>query len=146
MIFRGYLDDGRPFITTYFLFPITRNSGYVECLFDTGADATTLNGADAQLLGFNTSSLQPAGQAQGVGSAPKFAIGTIGFAILTNDRHKDIAFRLSDCHVIPTLLYSVLGRDILQQAKLNFDNYSVTLFTSHLEFMVKQIANRFMST
>jgi hypothetical protein len=65
--FVGYFDKlGRPFITAYVFFAETKNEGNIEFLIDTGSDTTVLSGADATLLGIDTSELSIVGHTQGV--------------------------------------------------------------------------------
>jgi hypothetical protein len=130
--FIGYLDNlGRPFITIYVIFPTLKNEGNVDFLIDTGSDSTVLSGADANLLGIETSALAPVAYTRGIEGTdvPKLGIPATGTLILTADDTKTKELLLPQSEVIQNLALSLLGRDVIQQFKLYLDQRSTYLST-----------------
>lgn len=128
MRFSGHLDkDGRPFITLYVNFPVRHAEGNVDFLVDTGSDSTALNSADAFTLGLRN--LTYIGPSEGVGTTDAYDVGARGYVVFTDTAGKTTALWLPMSIVLKDVRYSLLGRDIIQQFKMHFDNASVFLET-----------------
>ena len=120
----SYFDaESRPFVNALITLPRFGVSGWVAFLIDTGSDDTCLNPDDGRNIGCSFDDLVNPVEFAGIGGAHTYYIepATValreGVAAFTFD----IAISISRPHPVADELPSLLGRDIINRLRMDYD-------------------------
>ena len=121
----SYFDaEGRPFVRTYLTIPrlgvVNRR---VTFLIDTGSDDSCLNPYDGQRVGCPFDDLVNPVEFAGIGGAHTYYIEPATVALREGDAAFtfDVALSISRPHPVADELPSLLGRDIINRLRMDYD-------------------------
>ena len=123
-MFAGYFTaDGRPYVEGRLALPRLRVGGRVHFLLDTGADTTILHPDDGIDLRCPFDALENPAEFVGVGGALLYymepAVVTFGTGLAAEEF--GLAISIAKPHPVTDGLDSLLGRDILNRLRMEYD-------------------------
>jgi len=122
---------GRPIIPAIVDIPSIDILGTVDFLVDTGSYRTLLSLPDVKELGINYKVLPKGENAQGVGSSStKILQETTVLTFDTNFDYYPIQFQFDEMVILMRNIPSLLGRDVIREFTLTFNDKEVYLKTT----------------
>lgn len=123
MIVGNFSGDGRPFVQGRLVIPRLDIDGYVDFLVDTGADTTCLHPDDGIQLNCPFDRLANPIGFGGIGGTHLYFIEPAVIIFLDGNKLRlfNISLSISKPHPDVDGLNSLLGRDILERCRMNYD-------------------------
>ena len=124
MIETYFDEDGRPWVKARLTIPrlgIIRRR--VDFLVDTGADGTSLNPIDGESIGCPFDALVNPVEASGIGGSHTYYIepATVSLQEDATAFIFDVEIAISQPHPVADEVPSLLGRDVLNQVRMDYD-------------------------